>query len=191
MGRSNVVHAAASEGGASQRIFEEAERLRRYRRARAGPGLPCHCQSNSDQHRTCMSETKETTDKTLRGGARKPLSLKRTVDPATSSRASATAAPSRWSSRRRRSAQICDARRGRGRHGARDGGSRSRPDLPRALCRGRRSVDRRARCAPARAGGREGARRGGRARARTPRGAAPKVERPSRTNRRRNRRHAA
>src|SRR5215510_7049925 len=32
------------------------------------------------EHRTCMSETKETTDKTLRGGGSKPLSLKRTVE---------------------------------------------------------------------------------------------------------------
>ena len=31
IGRSNVVHAAASEGGASQRILQEAIRLRRYR----------------------------------------------------------------------------------------------------------------------------------------------------------------
>lgn len=31
MGRPNVVHAAASEGGASQRIIEEARRLRRFR----------------------------------------------------------------------------------------------------------------------------------------------------------------
>ncbi len=31
IGRSNVVHAAASEGGASRRILQEAARLRRYR----------------------------------------------------------------------------------------------------------------------------------------------------------------
>jgi uncharacterized protein len=31
IGRSNVVHAAASKGGASQRIVDEAKRLRRYR----------------------------------------------------------------------------------------------------------------------------------------------------------------
>ena len=31
IGRSNVVHAAASEGGASRRILQEAHRLRRYR----------------------------------------------------------------------------------------------------------------------------------------------------------------
>jgi hypothetical protein len=31
IGRSNVVHAAASGGGAAQRILEEARRLRRYR----------------------------------------------------------------------------------------------------------------------------------------------------------------
>jgi hypothetical protein len=33
IGRSNVVHAAASEGGASHRILQEATRLRRYRSA--------------------------------------------------------------------------------------------------------------------------------------------------------------
>ena len=31
MGRSNVVHAAASEGGATRRILQEAKRLKRYR----------------------------------------------------------------------------------------------------------------------------------------------------------------
>jgi hypothetical protein len=31
IGRSNVVHAAASEGGASRRLLLEARRLRRYR----------------------------------------------------------------------------------------------------------------------------------------------------------------
>jgi hypothetical protein len=31
IGRSNVVHAAATEGGASRRILQEADRLRRYR----------------------------------------------------------------------------------------------------------------------------------------------------------------
>ena len=38
IGRSNVVHAAASEGGASQRILQEATRLRRYRSDRDAPG---------------------------------------------------------------------------------------------------------------------------------------------------------
>jgi predicted RNA-binding protein YlxR (DUF448 family) len=37
-GRSNVVHAAASEGGASQRILQEAVRLRRYRSGRGASG---------------------------------------------------------------------------------------------------------------------------------------------------------
>jgi hypothetical protein len=35
LGRSNVVHAAASGGGASRRILEEAARLRRYRSGNA------------------------------------------------------------------------------------------------------------------------------------------------------------
>ena len=43
IGRPNVVHAAASEGGASQRMLQEAVRLRRYRTGEGqGPGLPCH-----------------------------------------------------------------------------------------------------------------------------------------------------
>lgn len=37
IGRSNVVHAAASEGGASQRILQEALRLRRYRSNNGAP----------------------------------------------------------------------------------------------------------------------------------------------------------
>jgi predicted RNA-binding protein YlxR (DUF448 family) len=40
IGRSNVVHAAASQGGASQRILEEAVRLRRYRSDEQPPALP-------------------------------------------------------------------------------------------------------------------------------------------------------
>ena len=43
IGRSNVVHAAASEGGASRRILQEAVRLRRYRAGEGhGPGHSCH-----------------------------------------------------------------------------------------------------------------------------------------------------
>jgi uncharacterized protein len=38
IGRSNVVHAAASEGGASQRILHEAMRVRRYRSNSEAPG---------------------------------------------------------------------------------------------------------------------------------------------------------
>jgi predicted RNA-binding protein YlxR (DUF448 family) len=38
IGRSNVVHAAASEGGASQRILHEAMRVRRYRSNCEPPG---------------------------------------------------------------------------------------------------------------------------------------------------------
>src|SRR3954471_19928568 len=42
---------------------------------------PVACRRKSTKHRTCMTETKETTEKTLRGDApRKPLSLKRTVE---------------------------------------------------------------------------------------------------------------
>jgi hypothetical protein len=43
IGRPNVVHAAASEGGASQRMLQEAVRLRRYRAGEGqSPGLSCH-----------------------------------------------------------------------------------------------------------------------------------------------------
>jgi predicted RNA-binding protein YlxR (DUF448 family) len=43
IGRPNVVHAAASDGGASQRMLQEAVRLRRYRAGEGqGPGLSCH-----------------------------------------------------------------------------------------------------------------------------------------------------
>src|SRR5436190_8254284 len=39
------------------------------------------CRRKSTKHRKCMTETKETTEKTLRGAApRKPMSLKRTVE---------------------------------------------------------------------------------------------------------------
>ena len=38
MGRSNVVHAAAAEGGASRRLIDEARRLGRYRRGGAPEG---------------------------------------------------------------------------------------------------------------------------------------------------------
>ena len=43
IGRPNVVHAAASEGGASLRMLQEAVRLRRYRAGESeGSGLSCH-----------------------------------------------------------------------------------------------------------------------------------------------------
>jgi len=38
MGRPNVIHAAAAEGGASHRLIEEARRLRRYRLGEASSG---------------------------------------------------------------------------------------------------------------------------------------------------------
>src|SRR5215831_3491739 len=48
------------------------------------PAVACRRQSTNEkptEYRTCMTETKETTDKTLRGAVpRKPLSLKRTVE---------------------------------------------------------------------------------------------------------------
>ena len=48
MGRPNVIHAAAAEGGASQRLIEEARRLRRYRLGDAPDGcLPPATASNT------------------------------------------------------------------------------------------------------------------------------------------------
>ena len=40
IGRSNVVHAALIQGGASQRFYDEAERLMRYRSGRGASGEP-------------------------------------------------------------------------------------------------------------------------------------------------------
>jgi hypothetical protein len=43
IGRANVVHAAASAGGASQRMLQEAVRLKRYRAGEGeGPGPSRH-----------------------------------------------------------------------------------------------------------------------------------------------------
>ena len=48
MGRPNVIHAAASEGGASRRIMQEARRLRRYRLGQEpGGGVPPLSQPNT------------------------------------------------------------------------------------------------------------------------------------------------
>jgi uncharacterized protein len=40
MGRPNVIHAAAAEGGATRRLIEEARRLRRYRLGQASGRVP-------------------------------------------------------------------------------------------------------------------------------------------------------
>ncbi len=47
MGRPNVIHAAAAEGGASQRLIEEARRLGRYRLARPQPVACCRQHNNT------------------------------------------------------------------------------------------------------------------------------------------------
>jgi hypothetical protein len=38
MGRPNVIHAAAAEGGATRRLIEEARRLQRYRLGQEASG---------------------------------------------------------------------------------------------------------------------------------------------------------
>ena len=50
MGRPGVVHAAAAEGGTSQRLLEEARRLRRYRLGE-GPGDPLPPPTNANTGR--------------------------------------------------------------------------------------------------------------------------------------------
>src|SRR5262249_3080456 len=47
IGRPSVVHAAAAEGGASQRLMEQARRLSRYR-LDAGPRSPAHAHAKDD-----------------------------------------------------------------------------------------------------------------------------------------------
>jgi predicted RNA-binding protein YlxR (DUF448 family) len=51
MGRPNVIHAAAAEGGASHRLIEEARRLRRYRLGEAPGGCrPSDSEPTQDVH---------------------------------------------------------------------------------------------------------------------------------------------
>jgi uncharacterized protein len=51
IGRSNVIHAAAAEGGASRRLIEEARRLRRYRLGGAPDGrAPAATEPTQDVH---------------------------------------------------------------------------------------------------------------------------------------------
>ena len=51
MGRPNVIHAAAAEGGASRRLIDEARRLGRYRRDEAPHGrLPPAVEPTQDVH---------------------------------------------------------------------------------------------------------------------------------------------
>jgi predicted RNA-binding protein YlxR (DUF448 family) len=51
MGRSNVIHAAAGEGGATHRLIEEARRLRRYRLGQEpGGGVPPQVNQTQDVH---------------------------------------------------------------------------------------------------------------------------------------------
>jgi predicted RNA-binding protein YlxR (DUF448 family) len=51
MGRPNVIHAAAADGGASRRLIEEARRLRRYRQGGAPHGrLPPEPKPTQDVH---------------------------------------------------------------------------------------------------------------------------------------------
>jgi uncharacterized protein len=51
MGRPNVIHAAAAEGGATRRLIEEARRLRRYRLAnQPGGDVPPPVNRTQDMH---------------------------------------------------------------------------------------------------------------------------------------------
>jgi predicted RNA-binding protein YlxR (DUF448 family) len=51
MGRPNVIHAAAAEGGATRRLIEEARRLRRYRLGQEpGGGVPPQVNNTQDVH---------------------------------------------------------------------------------------------------------------------------------------------
>ena len=51
MGRPNVIHAAAAEGGATHRLIEEARRLRRYRLGQEpGGGVPPQVNQTQDVH---------------------------------------------------------------------------------------------------------------------------------------------
>ncbi len=51
MGRPNVIHAAAAEGGATRRLIEEARRLRRFRLGQEpGGGVPPQVNRSQDVH---------------------------------------------------------------------------------------------------------------------------------------------
>ena len=51
MGRPNVIHAAAAEGGATRRLIEEARRLRRYRLGdQPGGDVPPQVNRTQDVH---------------------------------------------------------------------------------------------------------------------------------------------
>jgi predicted RNA-binding protein YlxR (DUF448 family) len=51
MGRPNVIHAAAAEGGATHRLIEEARRIRRYRLGQEpGGGVPPQVNQTQDVH---------------------------------------------------------------------------------------------------------------------------------------------
>jgi len=51
MGRPNVIHAAAAEGGATHRLIEEARRIRRYRLGQEpGGGVPPQVNRTQDVH---------------------------------------------------------------------------------------------------------------------------------------------
>src|SRR6185295_1770923 len=51
MGRPNVIHAAAAEGGATRRLIEEARRLKRYRLGQEpGGDVPPQVNRSQDVH---------------------------------------------------------------------------------------------------------------------------------------------
>ena len=70
LGRSNVIHAALSEGGACESFLRAADRLETYRKSRRR-----HRGSVQFGYGYAMSETKETDGKTIRGSGRMTLNL--------------------------------------------------------------------------------------------------------------------
>ena len=51
LGRPNVIHAAAAEGGSTHRLIEEARRLKRYRLGQEpGGGVPPQVNRTQDVH---------------------------------------------------------------------------------------------------------------------------------------------
>ena len=182
IGRPNVVHAAASEGGASRRIAEEAvapQALPAQGRPRAG--LP---DIGNSQHRTCMMrDERNHRQDAARCGARKPLSLKRTVDPATCAKS--------FSHGRSKSVVVEKKKKRTMRQWPatpkvpRAGGGRGSLLAEIVHADDRRPVDRRARRAPPRARGREAsAPRRQSASARVCEALAPARSSPSLTSRR-------
>ncbi len=100
-GRENVIHAALIQGGAARTFLAGASRAERYRKGQRRS----LCPAKWIGHGQGMSEINETEDKTVRGGRKMTLKCVGRWRPATCVRASATAAPSPFWSRRRSAAR--------------------------------------------------------------------------------------